>query len=74
MLNVGGRLAQNIEYLFCGQYIADIKQIASDATLAIMLSQGRTLGGHKITVGHLQNPAVLEQLVRNEQAYTFLKM
>ena len=73
LLNVEGRFAQNIEYLFCAQYIADIKQIESDATLAIMLSQGRTLGGHRITVGPLQNPAVLEQLVRNEQAYKFLK-
>ena len=32
------RFAQNIEYLFYAQYIADIKQIESDATLAIMLS------------------------------------
>ena len=38
-----------------------------------MLSQGRTLGGHKITTGHLQNPAAVEQLVRNEMAYNFLK-
>ena len=38
-----------------------------------MLSHGRTLGGHKITHGLLQNPAVVEQLVRNEQAYKFLK-
>ena len=53
LLNVDGRFAQNIEYLFCAQYIADIKQIESDATLAIVLSQGRTLGGHKITPGHL---------------------
>ena len=73
MLNVGGRFAQNIEYLFCAQYIADIKQIESGAKLAICLSQGRTLGGHKITAGQLQNPAVVEQLVRNEQAYKFLK-
>ena len=73
LLNVDGRFAQNIEYLFCAQYIADIKQIESDATLAIWLSQGRTLGGHKITAGELWNPAVVEQLVRNEQAYKFLK-
>ena len=53
LLNVDGRFAQNIEYLFCAQNIADIKQIESDATLAIMLSQGRTLGGHKITTGYL---------------------
>ena len=38
LLNVDGRSAQNIEYLFCPQYIADIKQIEIDATLAIMLS------------------------------------
>ena len=73
LLKVDGRFAQNIEYLFCAQYIADIKQIESDAALAIWLSSGRTLGGHKITAGQLQNPAVVEQLVRNEQAYTFLK-
>ena len=53
LLNVDGRFAQNIEYLFCAQYIADIKQIESDATLAIMLSQGRTLQGQKITAGQL---------------------
>ena len=41
--------------------------------MAIILSQGRTLGGYKITSGQLQNQAVLEQLVRNEQAYKFLK-
>ena len=73
LLNVDGRFAQNIEYLFCAQYIADIKQIQSDATLTITLSQGRTLQGYKITAGQLWNPAVLEQLVRNEQAYKFLK-
>ena len=66
LLNVDGRFAQNIEYLFCAQYVADIKQIKSDATLGIMLSQGRILQGHKITTGQLQNPAVLKQLVRNE--------
>ena len=26
LFNVDGRFAQNIEYLFCAQYIADIKQ------------------------------------------------
>ena len=73
LLNIDGRFAQNIEYLFCAQYIADIKQIESDAMLAICLSRGRTLGGHKITAGQLRNPTVVEQLVRNEQAYKFLK-
>ena len=55
------------------QYVADIKQIESDATLAIVLPWGRTLGRHKITAGCLQYPAILKQLVRNEQAYKSLK-
>ena len=38
LLNLDDRFAQNIEYLLCAQYIADIKQIESDATLAVMLS------------------------------------
>ena len=58
---------------FCAQYITDIKQIESDATLAICLSWGRILGGHKIKAGQLQNSPVVKQLVRNEQAYKFLK-
>ena len=38
LLNVNSRFAQNIKYLFYVQYIADINQIGSDATLAILLS------------------------------------
>ena len=57
----------------CTVHHADIKQIESDASLAITLSQGRILGGEKITADVLCNPLVLKQLVRNEQAYKFLK-
>ena len=59
--------------MFCAQYIYDLKQIQSDANLAIQLSRGRTLGGESITAGLLHNPIALQQLVRNEQAYKFLK-
>ena len=38
-----------------------------------MLISRKNSSRHKITAGQLQNPAVLEQLVRNEQAYKFLK-
>ena len=45
LLNVDGRFAKNMEYIFCAQYISDIKQIQSDANLAIRLTRGRTLSG-----------------------------
>ena len=73
MLNVDICFAQNMEYLFCAQYISNIKQIQGDTYLAIHLSCGRTLNGHKITAGMLQNPTALQQLVQTEQAYRFLK-
>ena len=73
LLNVDIHFVQNMEYLFCAQYISDIKQIQSDTYLAIHLSHGRTLEGQKITAGMLQNPTALQQLVWMEQAYTFLK-
>ena len=73
MLNVDIHFAQNMEYLFCAQYISDIKQIQGDTNLAICLSCGRTLDGQKITAGMLQNPTALQHLVQTEQAYKFLK-
>ena len=51
LLNVEICFAKNMEYLFCAQYISDIKQIQGDTYLAICLSCGRTLDGQKITAG-----------------------
>ena len=73
MLNVDICFAQIFEYFFCAQYISDIKQIQGDTYLTIHLCPGRTLDGHKITAGMLQNLTTLQQLVRTEQSYKFLK-
>ena len=62
-----------MEYLFCAQYISDIKQIQGVTYLAICLSCGRTPDGQMITAGMLQNPTALRQLVQTEQTYKFLK-
>ena len=55
------------------QYISDIKQIQSDANMAIWLSRGCTLNGSLITAGTFCNPDAIKQLVRNQEAYKFLK-
>ena len=73
LLNVDVRFAQNIEHLFCAQHLADLKQILSEANLAVRLSRGRLLSGQRVTAGILHNPDALQQLVRTEQAYKFLK-
>ena len=58
---------------FVHNTFSDIKQVQGDTYLAICLTHGRTLDGHKITAGMLQNPTALQQLVQTEQAYKFLK-
>ena len=72
ILNVDGRFARNIEYLFCAQYATDLKQIQSDANIALRITKGRTLGGHCLDAGMLRKPEILTNLVRTEQAYKFL--
>ena len=73
LLNVDGWFAENIEYIFCAQYIVDLKHIQSKTNLALWLSRGRTLGGNKVTAGVFQNPQYVQQLVRDQQAYRFLR-
>ena len=72
-MNVDGRFGKNIEYLFCAQYAADLKQIQSEANIALQCTKGRTLGGHHVNAGMLRKPEVLSNLIPTEQAYKFLK-
>ena len=60
-----------MEYLLCAQYISDIKQIQGNTYLAIHLSHGRPLDGHKITAGMLQNSTALQKLVQTKQVSKF---
>ena len=60
LLNIDGRFAQNIEYLFCAHYIADIKQIESDAILAICLSRGRAQN-HSWTITNFSSSRTTRQ-------------
>ena len=73
LVNADIHFAQDMEYFFCAEYISDIKQIQGVTYLVICLSYGRTLDGHKIIAGMLQNPTAHQQLVQTEQAYKFLK-
>ena len=73
LLNVDIRFAQNIGYLFCAQHIIDLKHIQSESNLAMRLSQCRTQDGDRITATALRNPQKIQQLVRNQQAYKFLR-
>ena len=48
LLNVDGRFANNIEYLFCAQYATEIKQIKDSTQIALHLKRGKHLGGRQL--------------------------
>ena len=73
LMNVDGRFAKNMEYLFCAQHISDIKQLEGDQSIALRMSKSSTYDGDKITAGMLRNANVLADLVRTEKAYKFMK-
>ena len=73
LLNVDGRFARNMEYLFSAQHVTDVKHINSQASIALRLKRGRTVDGRKVTAGMLRNPEVINRLVKTEQAYKFLR-
>ena len=74
LLNVDGRFAQNIEYLFLCTIYSRHKTNREWCYIShLLICEEEHLEGTEITAGQLWNPAVVEQLVRNEQAYTFLK-
>ena len=73
ILNVDGRFARNIEYIAAAQYSTELKQLKSDANIALRITRGRKFRGHTVNAGMLKNPHILHDMVRQEQAYKFLK-
>ena len=45
LMNVDGRFARDIEYLFCTQHATDLKQIKADGNFALQLTKGKTFSG-----------------------------
>ena len=50
-----------------------MKQIQSDANIALCITKGRTLGRLQINAGMLKQPEVVCNLVCTDHAYKFLK-
>ena len=73
LLNVDGRFAKDIEYIACAQYSTELKQLKSDANIALRITKGRTFRGQMVNAGMLKNPGVVKDLIHNDQAYKFMK-
>ena len=64
LLNIDGRFAKNIEYIFAMQYATTLEHINSNVSLALRLKKGKMFRGKKVTAGMLSDPLCVQNMVR----------
>ena len=74
ILDVDGRFAKDIEYLFVAQYTVEAKQIRDDASNFILRQRHGIQGtGQKMNAGIAKNADHLHQPIQKDHAFKFLK-
>ena len=69
LLNVDGRFARDLDYLFVAQYIVEAKQVLDDGHNFAM----RQKPCRQFTAAQAKDQAILSQYVRKDKAYSFMK-
>ena len=69
LLDVDGRFARDVDYLFVAQYIVEAKQVMDDGTNFVM----RQKPSRQFTAAQAKDQAILSQYVRKDKAYSFMK-
>ena len=69
LLDVDGRFARDLDYLFVAQYIVEAKQILDDANNFIW----RQKPGRNLTASQARDQSVMSQCLRKDKAYRFMK-
>ena len=69
LLDVDGRFARDLDYLFAAQYIVESKQVFDDAAHFIW----RQRPSSQLTAGQARNKDLIAENVRKDRAYAFLK-
>ena len=70
LLDVDGRFARDIDYLFVAQCIVEAKQILDDANNFIWQQKP---GRQPLTVGQVRSQASMSEHVQKDKAYCFMK-
>ena len=74
ILDVDGRFAKDLDYLFVAQYIVEATQILDDANNFIWRQKPcRQYGGQPVTASQVKNQTLMSDYVRNDKAYQFMK-
>ena len=69
LLDVDGRFARDLDYLFVAQYIVEAKQVQVDGTNFAM----RQKPSRQFTAAQARDQTMLSQYVRKDKAYSFMK-
>ena len=69
LLDVDGRFAKNLDYLFVAQCIVEAKQILDDTNNFIW----RQKPSRQLTASQAKDQAILNQYVRKDKAYRFMR-
>ncbi|XP_056598318.1 uncharacterized protein LOC130416992 [Triplophysa dalaica] len=72
ILNADGRFAQNLDYIFYGQYLSELNQVISNVSIALRKGY-HTDNKTKITPEKLTNKESLQKILNFDQGYKFLK-
>ena len=69
LLDVDGRFARDLDYLFVAQYIVEANQVSSDANNFIW----RQKPSRQFTAAQAKDDTFINQFVRTNKAYSFMK-
>ena len=73
LLDADGRFAKDIEYFLTAQYALKSKQVADDASIILLETQGGLHLGQVLTAGTIKNQQVFQQMIQRDGAYRFLR-
>ena len=73
LLDQDGQFAKDIEYIFGMQYAVEHKRVKDCISIALKQRKGRQQFGKTIDAGMLKNPHHLQNLLKKDKAYSFLK-
>ncbi|XP_026113641.1 LOW QUALITY PROTEIN: uncharacterized protein LOC113092282 [Carassius auratus] len=72
ILNADGRFAQNLDYIFYGQYLSELNQIMSNVSIALRKGYDSN-NKRKITSEMLTNKDSLQMIFNYDEGYKFLR-
>ncbi|XP_071952879.1 uncharacterized protein [Antedon mediterranea] len=73
LLHVDNRFAQNTEFIFYAQSIYELQQILSSISIALRKGSSKKDDFSKVTVSDLKNINKIEEILKSDKGYKFLK-